>query len=211
MRPSRRIWYFHERYSLQFRWEMFNAFNTPSFGAPNATVPSNGGCLVLSTQDCANRLRQDYQRRCDSAPRHAGWPEIRILTLHPPSWVALAHPLATQDFFGRARFRGGRRARATQLARRQAMRLCRALEFSRRANFYASGSFDFRAMKKFKQAVLAAVCLTFLPAFAILAFGFQQNADTVVTIDAQRPIAPPEDWFLPSGRRLQIRKLPFRQ
>jgi hypothetical protein len=47
-------WYIHERYSLQFRWEMFNAFNTPSFGAPNATVPSNGGCLVLTTQECAN-------------------------------------------------------------------------------------------------------------------------------------------------------------
>jgi hypothetical protein len=47
-------WYIHERFSLQFRWEMFNAFNTPSFGAPNATVPSNGGCLVLSTQSCAN-------------------------------------------------------------------------------------------------------------------------------------------------------------
>jgi hypothetical protein len=47
-------WYIHERFSLQFRWEMFNAFNTPSFGAPNATVPSNGGCLVLSAQDCAN-------------------------------------------------------------------------------------------------------------------------------------------------------------
>ena len=54
-------------------------------------------------------------------------------------------------------------------------------------------------MKKFKQAVLAAVCLTFLPAFAILAFGFQQNAGTVVTIDAQRPIAPPETGFFHLG------------
>ncbi len=40
-------WYVHERYSLQFRWEMFNAFNTPSFGAPNAQVPA-GGCPTLA-------------------------------------------------------------------------------------------------------------------------------------------------------------------
>jgi hypothetical protein len=31
-------WIFHERYSLQFRWEMFNAFNTPSFSNPGNTV-----------------------------------------------------------------------------------------------------------------------------------------------------------------------------
>ena len=40
-------WYYRERYSLQFRWEMFNAFNTPSFGAPNATVPA-GGCPTVA-------------------------------------------------------------------------------------------------------------------------------------------------------------------
>jgi hypothetical protein len=28
-------WTYKERYTLQFRWEMFNAFNQPSFGAPN--------------------------------------------------------------------------------------------------------------------------------------------------------------------------------
>jgi len=28
-------WRFQERYRIQFRWEMFNAFNTPSFGLPN--------------------------------------------------------------------------------------------------------------------------------------------------------------------------------
>jgi beta-galactosidase len=54
-------------------------------------------------------------------------------------------------------------------------------------------------MKKFKQAVLAAVCLSFLPAFAILAFGFEQSADTIVTIDAQRPIAPPETGYFHLG------------
>jgi hypothetical protein len=31
-------WIFHERYSFQFRWEMFNAFNTPSFSNPGNTV-----------------------------------------------------------------------------------------------------------------------------------------------------------------------------
>jgi beta-galactosidase len=54
-------------------------------------------------------------------------------------------------------------------------------------------------MKKLKQAVLAAVCLSLLPAFAILAFGFQQSADTIVTIDAQRPIAPPEAGYFHLG------------
>jgi beta-galactosidase len=58
-------------------------------------------------------------------------------------------------------------------------------------------------MKKFKQAVLAAVCLSFLPAFATLAFGFQQSTDSVVSsiisIDAQRPIAPPETGYFHLG------------
>jgi len=40
-------WHIFERYSLQFRWEMFNAFNTPSFGAPNNTVPT-GGCPTVA-------------------------------------------------------------------------------------------------------------------------------------------------------------------
>jgi beta-galactosidase len=68
-----------------------------------------------------------------------------------------------------------------------------------RSELQASGPFDFGAMKKFKQAILTAVCLTFLPAFAILALGFQQSADTIVTIDAQRPIAPPETGYFHLG------------
>jgi len=58
-------------------------------------------------------------------------------------------------------------------------------------------------MKKFMKTVLVAVCLSFLPAWAILTFGFQQSANTVgstvVTIDAQRPIAPPEAGFFHLG------------
>jgi len=54
-------------------------------------------------------------------------------------------------------------------------------------------------MKKSKHAVLAAMCLSFLPAFAILAFGFQQSANTVVAIDARRPIAPPETGYFHLG------------
>ena len=49
------------------------------------------------------------------------------------------------------------------------------------------------------QTVLVAVCLSFLPALAILTFGFQQSANTVVAIDAQRPIAPAETGFFHLG------------
>jgi hypothetical protein len=33
-------WTFRERYGVQFRWEMFNAFNHPSFGTPNTDPTS---------------------------------------------------------------------------------------------------------------------------------------------------------------------------
>jgi beta-galactosidase len=54
-------------------------------------------------------------------------------------------------------------------------------------------------MKKSKQIVLVAVCLSFLPALAIMTFGFQQSANTVVMIDAQRPITPPETGYFHMG------------
>jgi beta-galactosidase len=54
-------------------------------------------------------------------------------------------------------------------------------------------------MENFKPAVLAAVCLSFLPALATLASGFQQAADSLITIDAQRPSAPPETGYFHLG------------
>ena len=104
---------------------------------------------------------------------------------------------------GTARFRSGSRIRVTQSARRRGHVRHGMPSHSWRVDFYASGRRDFGIMKKFKQTVLAAVCLSFLPVFAILAFGFEQSTNTVVTkmvtIDAQRPIAPPETGFFRLG------------
>jgi hypothetical protein len=37
----------HERYNAQFRWEMFNALNTPSYGSPdNNPGDSNFGQIT---------------------------------------------------------------------------------------------------------------------------------------------------------------------
>jgi hypothetical protein len=40
---------FGERYRFQFRWEMYNAFNRVTFGAPNATLNSGQFGLINST------------------------------------------------------------------------------------------------------------------------------------------------------------------
>ena len=67
-------WTFLERYSLQFRWEMFNAFNTPSFGTPDNNVT-----------DGPNSFGHIFGDRCSAAKGHASRPEICILTLAPPT------------------------------------------------------------------------------------------------------------------------------
>ena len=41
-------WIFEQRFNLQFRWEMFNAFNHPNFANPN-TSPSSGNFGQITT------------------------------------------------------------------------------------------------------------------------------------------------------------------
>ena len=48
---------FKERYSVQFRWELFNAFNYVQFGAP-VTDPSNPSFGQIVSQTNANRVMQ---------------------------------------------------------------------------------------------------------------------------------------------------------
>jgi hypothetical protein len=51
-------WYLHERYSLQFRWEMFNAFNTPSFSNPDNTVGDGNFGKITSIGAVPPRVMQ---------------------------------------------------------------------------------------------------------------------------------------------------------
>ena len=51
-------WRFAERYRVQFRWEMFNAFNTPSFAAPNNNPSSTAFGRILGRGPIAARLMQ---------------------------------------------------------------------------------------------------------------------------------------------------------
>jgi hypothetical protein len=51
-------WRFQERYRLQFRWEMFNAFNTPSFATPVNSRSSAQFGQILSTGSVPPRVMQ---------------------------------------------------------------------------------------------------------------------------------------------------------
>jgi hypothetical protein len=51
-------WNFAERYNLQFRWEMFNALNTPSFANPDNTVGDGNFGKITSLGPIAPRVMQ---------------------------------------------------------------------------------------------------------------------------------------------------------
>jgi hypothetical protein len=51
-------WRWQERYRLQFRWEMFNAFNTPSFSNPRNTITNSLAGKILSTGPVPPRVMQ---------------------------------------------------------------------------------------------------------------------------------------------------------
>src|SRR5260370_21482720 len=54
-------------------------------------------------------------------------------------------------------------------------------------------------MKLLGEVLIAAICLSFLQALSSVALGFPQNADFLVTIDAQRPIPAPETGYFHLG------------
>jgi len=51
-------WTMKERYRVQFRWEMFNAFNTPSFANPVTSATSAQFGQILSTGSVPPRVMQ---------------------------------------------------------------------------------------------------------------------------------------------------------
>ncbi len=51
-------WQIRERYNLQFRWEMFNAFNRPSFGIPNNDPSSSNFGQITSIGFTPPRVMQ---------------------------------------------------------------------------------------------------------------------------------------------------------
>jgi hypothetical protein len=51
-------WYYHEHYRLQFRWEMFNAFNRPHFNLPVSNPQSTAFGRILGTANIPARVMQ---------------------------------------------------------------------------------------------------------------------------------------------------------
>lgn len=51
-------WSIQERYRIQFRWEMFNAFNRPSYGLPDTNPSSGTYGRITSTGPVAPRVMQ---------------------------------------------------------------------------------------------------------------------------------------------------------
>ena len=51
-------WTFRERYGVQFRWEMFNAFNHPSFGTPNTDPTQSNFGQITNTGPIPARVMQ---------------------------------------------------------------------------------------------------------------------------------------------------------
>jgi hypothetical protein len=51
-------WRFRERYGVQFRWEMFNVFNHPSFGKPGSTLTWGNFGQISSTGSEPPRVMQ---------------------------------------------------------------------------------------------------------------------------------------------------------
>ena len=58
---------------------------------------------------------------------------------------------------------------------------------------------DLNIMKILRPVLLAALSLSVLPAIATPASGFQQSPDTIVTVDAERPVSPPETGYFHLG------------
>ncbi len=51
-------WTYRERYNTQFRWEMFNAFNRPSFANPNNDPTSGNFGQITSIGSVPPRVMQ---------------------------------------------------------------------------------------------------------------------------------------------------------
>jgi hypothetical protein len=64
-----------EQFRLQFRWEMFNAFNTPAYNTPN-TYPGSGFGQITCTWGCSSGVDADaygYQARVMQAALKLYW------------------------------------------------------------------------------------------------------------------------------------------